>query len=232
MSKSSNDESSSSSPPLGGFRGLIKVCGITQLKQLQQLDALEIDFAGLNFYTGSPRYIGDKISKDEIKTADFDIKKVGVFVDANYDDIMKTIEDYNLDIVQLHGTESPSLCMDLSDEIEVIKAFRIGSETSAELDKKLMEYDEACDYYLFDSGGFREVLGGTGKQFDWNILAACKIEKPFFLGGGIGPDDTEEVRKFTHPDFFAIDLNSKFEVSAGVKDMVRMLKFVKELKRK
>ena len=208
----------------------IKVCGITQLKQLQQLDALEIDFAGLNFYKGSPRYIGDKISQDEIKTADFDIKKIGVFVDAKYEDIMKAIEDYNLDIVQLHGSESTSLCRDLSDEIEVIKAFRIGTETSAELEKKLKKYDEVCDYYLFDSGGFREALGGTGKQFDWNILEACKIEKPFFLGGGIGPDDAEKLRAFNHPDFFAIDINSKFEVSAGVKDLVKLVKFVKELK--
>lgn len=208
----------------------IKVCGITQLKQLQQLDALEIDFAGLNFYKGSPRYIGDKISSDEIKTADFDIKKVGVFVDSKYEDILKTIEEYSLDIVQLHGTETPDLCMDLSEEIEVIKAFRIGPETSAELDKKLKEYDEACDYYLFDSGGFREALGGTGKQFDWNILSASKIEKPFFLGGGVGPNDAEKIRAFKHPDFFAIDLNSKFETSAGVKDLVKLVKFVKELK--
>ncbi len=88
----------------------IKVCGITQLKQLQQLDGLEIDFVGLNFYKGSPRYMVDKISKKEIQDADFDIKKVGVFVDADYDEVMKTIGDYSLDIVQLHGNEEPGLC--------------------------------------------------------------------------------------------------------------------------
>ena len=210
----------------------IKVCGITQLKQLQQLDALEIDFVGLNFYKGSPRYVVDKISEAELKTADFDIKKVGIFVDADYDSIMKFIEDYNLDIIQLHGNESADLCMDLSDEIEVIKVFRVAGDSGSQLEKKIQEYDEACDYYLFDTGGFMEPKGGTGKQFDWEILQACKIEKPFFLGGGIGPDDAARLKTFKHPDFYAIDLNSKFETAPGEKDMVKLLKFVKELKSK
>lgn len=230
MSKLSKSESASPIPPLGGFRGLIKVCGITQLKQLQQLDGLDIDFAGLNFYQGSPRYVGNKISKEELKTADFDIKKVGIFVDSSYDDIMKIIEDYNLDIIQLHGNETPDLCSELAEEIEVIKVFRIVSETSADVDKMIQPFDDVCDYYLFDKGGQRETLGGTGKQFDWNILTQARIEKPFFLSGGIGPDDVNKIKAFKHPDFFAIDINSNFEASVGVKDMGKLLKFVRELK--
>jgi phosphoribosylanthranilate isomerase len=85
----------------------IKVCGITQLKQLQQLDGLNIDFAGLIFYKESPRYVVGKISKEELQSTDFDIKKVGVFVNAGYDEIMQTAEDYGLDVVQLHGEETP-----------------------------------------------------------------------------------------------------------------------------
>lgn len=208
----------------------IKVCGITTLKQLQQLDALEIDFAGLNFYIGSPRNVADKISKEQIKEADFDIKKVGVFVNAGYDEIMKTIDNYNLDIVQLHGNETAELCNDLSEEIEVIKAFRIDSGTDGDIDKVIEDYDDVCDYYLFDTGGQKEALGGTGKQFDWNVLLKAKIEKPFFLGGGISPDDVQKIKAFDHPDFFAIDINSKFETAPGVKDMVKLLKFVKELR--
>ena len=208
----------------------IKVCGITTLKQLQQLDALEIDFAGLNFYKGSPRYVGDKISREETKEADFDIKKVGVFVNAEYDEIMMAVEDYNLDIIQLHGNESTDICSDLSEEIEVIKAFRIDSGVDVDIDKMVRDYDDVCDYYLFDTGGQKEVIGGTGKQFDWDLLVKAKIEKPFFLGGGISPDDTEKIKAFSHPDFFAIDLNSKFETAPGVKDMAKLLKFVKELK--
>ena len=231
MSKSLSNEHSASSPPPagGGFRGLIKVCGITQLKQLQQLDGLNIDFAGLNFYKGSPRYIVDKILKEQIKEADFDIKKVGVFVDSSYDDIMTIIEDYNLDVVQLHGNETPSLCRELSNDTEVIKVFRVDGNNKS-IDELVKDYDDVCDYYLFDAGGQKETLGGTGVKFDWDILLKAKIEKPFFLSGGIGPDDVNKIKAFKHPDFFAIDINSKFETAPGVKDMAKLLKFIKELK--
>ncbi|HVT86080.1 MAG TPA: phosphoribosylanthranilate isomerase [Chitinophagaceae bacterium] len=207
----------------------IKVCGVTTMKQLQQLDGLEIDFAGLNFYKGSPRYVGDKIATKEIQNADFDIKKVGVFVDSGYDEVMKTIDDYSLDIVQLHGNETPELCSELAEEIEVIKVFRIDANTK-KVDDLLKDFDDVCDYYLFDAGGQKETLGGTGVKFDWDLLLKAKIEKPFFLSGGIGPDDVAKVKAFKHPDFFAIDINSKFETAPGVKDMAKLLKFVKELR--
>lgn len=207
----------------------IKVCGITTMKQLQQLDGLEIDFAGLNFYKGSVRYIGDKISGKEIQNADFDIKKVGVFVNTGYDEIMRTVEEYNLDIIQLHGNEKPDLCSALSEDIEVIKVFRIDA-TTKNVDELLKDFDDVCDYYLFDAGGQKETLGGSGVKFDWDLLVKAKIEKPFFLSGGIGPDDTAKIKAFKHPDFFAIDINSKFETAPGVKDMGKILKFVKDLR--
>lgn len=207
----------------------IKVCGVTTMKQLQQLDGLEIDFAGLNFYKGSPRYVKEKISSREIQNADFDIKKVGVFVNVNYDEVMKTVDEYSLDIVQLHGNESPELCMELSEDIEVIKVFRIDSNTK-NVDALLRDYDDVCDYYLFDAGGQKEALGGTGVKFDWNLLLKAKIEKPFFLSGGLGPDDVAKIKSFNHPDFFAIDINSKFETAPGLKDMRKILKFVKDLR--
>lgn len=207
----------------------IKVCGITTMKQLQQLDGLEIDFVGLNFYKGSVRYIGDKITGKEIQNADFDIKKVGVFVNTGYDEIMRTVEEYNLDIIQLHGNEKPDLCSALSEDIEVIKVFRIDA-TTKNVDELLKDFDDVCDYYLFDAGGQKETLGGSGVKFDWDLLVKAKIEKPFFLSGGIGPDDTAKIKAFKHPDFFAIDINSKFETAPGVKDMGKILKFVKDLR--
>src|SRR6187551_1073816 len=103
----------------------IKVCGITQLKQLQQLDGLNIDYAGFIFHKDSPRYVVGKISKEEMQSTDFDVKKVGVFVDADYDEIIEAVEDYGLDVVQLHGKETPELCEQLSEDVEVIKAFSI-----------------------------------------------------------------------------------------------------------
>lgn len=208
----------------------IKVCGITQFKQLQQLEALNIDYAGLIFYKDSPRYMGDKLLGKQVKEADFDIKKVGVFVNPSYSDLLDAIDEYGLDIVQLHGNETPELCEELSAEVEVIKAFRIAGDDSINIDEMVMPYDAACDFYLFDTAGLKESFGGTGQQFDWGILKKAKIEKPFFLSGGIGPDDAEKVKKFKHPDFFAIDINSKFETAPGLKDMAAILKFLQGFK--
>jgi|SRR5215203_766615 len=207
----------------------IKVCGITQFKQLQQLEALNIDYAGLIFYKDSPRYMGDKITGKQVKDADFDIKKVGVFVNPGYSELLDAIDEYGLDIVQLHGSETPQMCEEVSGEVEVIKAFRIETGT-ANIDELVSDYDAVCDYYLFDTAGLKESFGGTGQQFDWSILKKAKIEKPFFLSGGIGPDDAQKIKGFKHPDFFAIDVNSKFELSPGLKDMAAILKFLQAFK--
>jgi phosphoribosylanthranilate isomerase len=206
----------------------IKVCGITEMKQLQQLDGLDIDFAGLIFYKDSPRYIGDKIPKAELKKADLDLKTTGVFVNPEMIDVLDAIDDYGLEVVQLHGDESPEMCEDLSSEVEVIKVFRISGDE--DIDQLVAPYDAVCDYYLFDTGGLKESFGGTGKQFDWSILSRAKIEKPFFLSGGIGPDDAAKIKAFQHPDFFGIDINSRFEKSPGVKDMGAVLAFKQGLK--
>ena len=207
----------------------IKVCGITQFKQLQQLEALNIDYAGLIFYKDSPRYMGGKITGKQVKDADFDIKKVGVFVNPGYSELLDAIDEYGLDMVQLHGNETPELCEELSGEVEVIKAFRIDSGT-ANIDELVAAYDAACDYYLFDTAGLKESFGGTGQQFEWSILKKAKIEKPFFLSGGIGPEDAQKIKAFKHPDFFAVDVNSKFELSPGLKDMAGILKFLQAFK--
>ena len=197
----------------------IKVNGIIELKQLKQLDGLDIDFAGFDFYEQSPWYIRGKVTGKEIKVADFDIKKIGVFVNAGFDEIKKTIEDYGLDGVQLQGEESSLLCEQLSEEVEVIKVFRIPG-SAITIEEMIEDYDEVCDYYLFD----------IPKQSDWKRLNKIKIEKPFFLSGGIGPGDIKKLKTFTHPDFFGVDINEQFEKSVGVKDMVSVLQFKKGLK--
>ncbi len=206
----------------------IKVCGITSLKQLEQLDGLNIDFAGLIFHKGSPRYAGEKFKPKEIAIADLDVRMVGVFVDSTYDEILKTAEDFALDIVQLHGDETPELCEQLSEETEVIKVFKIDNDTE-DIDELVSDYDEVCDYYLFDTAS-SDKKGGTGKKFNWQKIAKSKIEKPFFLSGGIGPADAALLKKFKHPDFYAADINSLFEKEPGVKDMGLILKFLQDLK--
>jgi phosphoribosylanthranilate isomerase len=205
----------------------IKVCGITEMKQLQQLEGLDIDFAGLIFYKGSPRYVGDKLPKKEVKKADFDLKKVGVFVDPELIEVLDAIDEYGIQVVQLHGDESPEMCEDLGNEVEVIKAFRLkGNE---DIDKLVAPYDGVCDYYLFDKAT-DYTLGGSGQQFDWTILTRAKIEKPFFLSGGIGVDDVAKIKAFKHPDIFGVDINSKVESAPGVKDMSKLLQFKMAMK--
>jgi len=206
----------------------IKVCGITEMKQLQQLDGLDIDFAGLIFYKDSPRYIGEKLSKKEVKNADFDLKKVGVFVNPEMIDVLDAIDEYGIDVVQLHGNESPEMCEDLSGEVEVIKVIHIktGKEN---IDKLVADYDAVCDYYLFDKATDYSI-GGTGSQFDWDILLKAKIEKPFFISGGIGFEDAAKIKSFKHPDIFGVDINSKVESSPGIKDMSKILQFKMAMK--
>jgi len=198
----------------------IKVNGITELKQLKQLDGLNIDFAGFEFDAGSPWYVGGKIAGRELKAADFDIRKVGVFTDAGYDEIMKTIDEYGIDVVQLQGSETPDLCKKLSRETEVIKTFTIG-DPKVSIDEQIADYDEVCDYYLFN----------VTKQADWKQLTKSSIEKPFFLSGNIGPEDVKKLKAFTHPDFFGVEINEQFEKSVGVKDMVGILQFKQGFKK-
>jgi len=206
----------------------IKVCGITQLKQLQQLDGLNIEYAGLIFVPDSPRYVGDKLDKAAVKNADFDLKKVGVFKNPDMIDVLDAIDDYGLDVVQLHGEESPEMCEDLSSEVEVIKVFNLKGDE--DIDVLVADYDAVCDYYLFDTQSADGITGGTGQQFDWKILAKAKIEKPFFLSGGLSVDDIAKLKKFKHPDYFGVDINSRFEKEPGVKDMGQVLLFKQGMK--
>ena len=207
----------------------IKVCGITTMKQLQQLDGLNIDFAGLVFNKQSPQFVDGKISGKELKQADLDIKKVGVFVNASMDEILDNVEKFGLDMVQLEGEETPEFCESLSGETEVIKTFFIDHLPDDTIDSLLVDYDEVCDYYSFDTI-VKKDFGGISEKFDLQKITGSKIEKPFFLGGGIKPEDAQIIKQFRHPDFYGIDLNSYFEKEPGIKDMALVLGFVAALK--
>lgn len=208
----------------------IKVCGITSSKQLNQLNSLKVDYVGLNFYKESPRYMGNSITPDELDNEDFDIKKVAVFVDEDLETVKKIVDNYHIDLIQLHGNESAAYCKKLNDFIEVIKVVHVKNDIVELLDA-VEQYDDCCDYYLFDSITEKQK-GGTGKKFDWNLLHEINIEKPFFLSGGISVEDIEPLLQFNHPDLMAIDINSQFEVVPGEKDMSLVLKFVHALKYK
>lgn len=207
----------------------IKVCGMTSLEQVQALDAMGVDMAGFIFYRGSKRFVGDKIKAEELKKASLKLQKVGVFVNAGLKEILDNVEAYGLHIVQLHGEESPEVCLKLSAELPVIKALQMQERSSLSLGT----YQEVCDYLLLDSGSAASgQYGGTGKHFDWSVLAEMDLQKPWFLSGGIAPEDAPAIRALAEKQnaLYALDLNSRFETAPGIKNLKQIEEFIKQLK--
>jgi len=206
----------------------IKVCGMTQIEQVHQLPEIGVTFAGFIFYPRSPRYVFRYLTSSEIKKINM-INKVGVFVNASVEEVLLMVDECRLHMVQLHGDESPKYCEKIADYVSVVKAFRLSDNDA--IDWMINPYMDVCDMFMFDTMGVG--YGGTGKKFDWNMLKGCTIGKPFFLSGGIQPGDTAELKKFQQDPvakaLFAIDINSKFETSPGVKDMKKVETFIKEL---
>jgi phosphoribosylanthranilate isomerase len=202
----------------------IKVCGITELAQLQQLQQMQVAYAGLIFYEKSKRYAGKlEASADLIRK--LAIPKVGVFVNASKEEVLHKIDVFGLDMVQLHGDEDPEYCASLKTEVAVIKAFRIGDDER--LETLVAPYSSACDFFLFDTHS--EGFGGSGQSFNWSILEGASIANPFFLSGGIGADDVSKLKRFEHPMLYAIDINSRFEKSPGVKDLDLVGEFISNI---
>ena len=172
----------------------LKVCGMTKIEQLKELEEMGVDFAGLIFYKPSPRYaLSAGLSPVKIKTERLKINKIGVFVNESVENILKIVDEWKLDMVQLHGDESPRLCERISNHITTIKAFRIGNENNTAY--KVFPYIEETDLFLFDTKG--KNYGGTGEQFDWQQISSSKIQKPYFLSGGIGPNDVDKIKNLT-----------------------------------
>ena len=205
---------------------LIKVCGMRDADNIREVEALGIDLMGFIFWPKSSRYVSEKPEYLPTKC-----KRVGVFVDASIGDVMTIAEQYQLDLIQLHGQESPSYITQLrphlsllNSKISIIKALNIA--TTADL-ANAKQYEGIVDYLLFDTKG--KSVGGNGEKFDWSVLSAYTGNTPFLLSGGIGPDDAERVKAFNHPKCIGIDLNSKFELSPALKDVNKLQEFIKEL---
>ncbi|WP_028788718.1 phosphoribosylanthranilate isomerase [Terrimonas ferruginea] len=208
----------------------IKVCGMTLPEQVNALAEMGADLAGFIFYSKSPRFVGNKLSPEKMKKIGGGIGKVGVFVNTPYEELLQTVESYRLDIVQLHGDESPIFCEKVANYVTVIKAFRLSDNDP--LEWMVRPFHDASDMYMFDTLG--AGYGGTGKKFDWKVLSDAVIDKLFLLSGGIEPGDEEKLKAFAKEEaarkLFALDINSKFEFSPGVKDMDRVKKFIQEMK--
>jgi phosphoribosylanthranilate isomerase len=207
----------------------VKVCGITQARQAIEICEAGADFGGFIFYPPSARYVYKSMSAAQIKKLR-SINKVGVFVNADVDTVLRTVDECGLYLVQLHGDESPRYCEKISHYITVVKAFRVQPDDN--IAWKIKDYDDVADMYLFDTEGTN--FGGTGKKFDWQLLKDVKINKPFFLSGGIAPDDVENIKTFMQlpaaEDLFALDINSRFEISPGKKDIGKVSAFIGTMK--
>ncbi len=215
----------------------VKVCGMTRLDQILQMDEWGVQFAGLIFYPKSPRHIKKfHLSAIDLKREKMNINRVGVFVNESLDEILKTVDAWRLHMVQLHGDESPKFCEQVSNHVNTIKAFRVGESDNVEW--KIYPYHEYTDMYLFDNGWAGNasqdkaaVYGGSGQHFNWSQLEKVRVGKPYFLSGGICPEDAGRLKVFAgeQRDLFAVDVNSRFEVSPGVKDMNKLKLFLDEL---
>ena len=207
----------------------VKVCGMTQLDQVKKLDEMGIDFAGLIFYPKSPRYAGKNISGEHLKKAKLRIGKVGVFVNTPYEQMMRTVDEYGLDMVQLHGDETPRTCEQIANYVTVVKVFRLGENVP--ISWIIKSFEDSCDMFMFDTMG--AGYGGTGKKFNWDLLKVAGIDKLFFLSGGIEPDDTDKLKSFFNEEvskkLFSIDINSRFEAHTGVKDLDKIKSFHESL---
>lgn len=203
----------------------LKVCGLCDINQIKTLANLNIDRLGFIFYDKSPRYVGDKLDSEELSKINGKVNKTGVFVNEGQSQIENMITKFKLNSIQLHGNESPEFCLQLKKKVEVIKTISIkNKESFTEVEK----YNDACDFFLFDT--YSEYHGGTGKKFDWSWLDHYKLNIPCFLSGGIDLADIPEINKLNHPKLIGIDVNSKFEIEPGIKDLNKIKEIIKRIK--
>ena len=205
---------------------MIKVCGMREAENIREVEALGIDMMGFIFWPKSSRYVSQR--PDYLPKR---VKRVGVFVDEDPEQVKRLADDYGLDYIQLHGHETPEVISFLRTPAlphpRILKAFNI---STAEDLLQTQPYEGLVDGFLFDAKG--KSVGGNGEKFNWDVLDAYQGNTPFLLSGGIGPDDAERVNAFYHPKCIGIDLNSRFELAPGLKDVNALRRFVNDINRK
>lgn len=208
----------------------VKVCGLTKLNQIKELIDLKVDFLGFIFYEKSPRYVLNHLSLEQISEINHQAK-VGVFVNEDLEKIIEISGQADLNFIQLHGDETEEFISELrqklNPEIGIIKVIRVGSQTSEELQKTINQQPITLNYLLFDTDS--KAFGGTGKTFDWEILNEMEIPIPYFLSGGISLENIHQLSTINHQPI-ALDINSKFEIEPGNKDLEKIKEFIKLLK--
>ncbi|MFW2135581.1 phosphoribosylanthranilate isomerase [Chryseobacterium sp. TY4] len=205
----------------------LKVCGLTKLDQIQELINLKVDFLGFIFYEKSPRFVLKHLTLEQISKMNHQ-GKVGVFVNESIDNIVKISEKAQLNFIQLHGDETAKYIFELRKKleknIEIIKVFRIGQDFT-DLKKKIEKISKLksqISNLLFDTDS--QAFGGTGKSFNWSTLNELEIPLPYFLSGGISNENIQQLSTIKQQPF-ALDINSKFEIEAGNKNIQKIIDF-------
>ena len=208
----------------------LKVCGLTKMDQIQELISMNIDFLGFIFYEKSPRFVLNHLSLEEISEINHQ-GKVGVFVNETVEKISEISEKAKLNFIQLHGDEDEEFILKLrqilGNNIKIIKVIRIGNQSFDELQKTINQQPSSVNYLLFDTDS--KTFGGTGKTFDWQILNEIEIPIPYFLSGGISLENIHQLSTINQQPL-ALDINSKFEIEPGIKNLEKIKIFKSLLK--
>ncbi|MGA0560790.1 phosphoribosylanthranilate isomerase [Larkinella sp. VNQ87] len=204
----------------------VKVCGMRDSDNIRDLLALAPDFMGFIFYDKSLRFVGEDLDSDLLKSFPRSVKKVGVFVNASPDYILRSVKKYDLQYVQLHGNETPEFCRNLRNRgISIIKAFAVDESFNFSM---INNFKPSCDFFLFDAKG--EQYGGNGFSFDWSLMNRYDNEKPFFISGGIDTNSLDSLAKIKHLKLYGVDVNSRVEMSPGLKDIELVKAIITRLK--
>ena len=206
----------------------LKICGMKHADNIAAILPLQPDYMGFIFYAKSKRFVGENFNKESIESIPSNVQKVGVFVNSDFDYITSKIDQFGLQCVQLHGSETPDLCRKLQREnTTVIKVFSVGDDFDF---GKLKDYEDCCDYFLFDTKG--KEYGGNGTTFNWQVLENYPSSKPFFLSGGIGLEELPKLLQLKHLNIHAIDVNSRFEIRPAEKDVEKLKQLTEKLNTK
>ncbi|MCC8425972.1 phosphoribosylanthranilate isomerase [Mucilaginibacter sp. UR6-11] len=194
----------------------IKVCGLKYPDNINAVANLVPDYVGFICYDRSPRFVGD-IAADTLKSLPASIYKTGVFVNESRQEINRLAANLGFNAIQLHGDEDPDFANSFRNKVQVIKAFGVNPDFDF---NQLNDYANKVDYFLFDTK--TAEYGGSGKAFDWSVLNKYNLNVPFFLSGGLSLDNLAQLAKITHPQFYGVDLNSRFEIAPGNKDLEKL----------
>jgi len=195
------------------------------IENIKSIADLSPDYLGFIFYAHSKRYFTDTLPE-----LPKHIKKTGVFVNEELAVVISLQKKHQLQALQLHGDESVAYIQELkshiSNKVELIKVVSIDDTANFEV---LVPFEKEIDYFLFDTKG--KERGGNGIQFDWSVLNAYPFSKPFFLSGGIGPNDAQSIKEIDKKGLpiYAVDINSKFEDKPGLKNSIKVINFKHQL---